>query len=264
MGEGKDRYWLLAPTPDPMLREMTTDRPDLTETPFTVDAGHVQIESNILGYARSRPDADGAITDAFDLATTNVRIGLTNDSELSLVWQPYGWTRAHAPGMDTHRSDGVGGFDVRAKVNLSGNDDFAATGWALALLPYVTLPVDSDNGISPAFVAGGLVVPLAVVLPHDFGLGINAGMAWVKEESASDYREYSITASLAHAWSDRLGAYYELAATFPQGQPGDVVTAGAGITYALTDNLQLDAGMNVGLTRTADRINPFVGLSQRF
>jgi long-subunit fatty acid transport protein len=39
---------------------------------------------------------------------------------------------------------------------------------------------------------------------------------------------------------------------------------GVGITYAVTKNLQLDAGVNVGLTSAADQINPFVGFSARF
>ena len=56
---------------------MTTDRPDTTESPFTVDAGRVQVETNLLGFSRSRPDADGVVTDTYEFATTNIRIGLT-------------------------------------------------------------------------------------------------------------------------------------------------------------------------------------------
>jgi hypothetical protein len=32
----------------------------------------------------------------------------------------------------------------------------------------------------------------------------------------------------------------------------------------LDKNLQLDAGINVGITSAADRINPFIGISRRF
>ena len=53
VGADKSQYWLFNPTPDSLLREMTTDRPDLTESPFTVDAGHVQFETTIVGYSRS-------------------------------------------------------------------------------------------------------------------------------------------------------------------------------------------------------------------
>ncbi len=92
-GADKSQYSLFNPTPRRLMREMTTDRPDTTEVPFTVDAGHVQTESTLFGYTRTRPDIDGAVSDAFDFAYTNVRIGLTNDVELSLIWQPYGHVR---------------------------------------------------------------------------------------------------------------------------------------------------------------------------
>jgi len=39
---------------------------------------------------------------------------------------------------------------------------------------------------------------------------------------------------------------------------------GTGLTYAVSDNVQLDAGINFGVTSAADRFNPFVGISTRF
>jgi hypothetical protein len=37
-----------------------------------------------------------------------------------------------------------------------------------------------------------------------------------------------------------------------------------GLTYALTRDIQFDAGMNIGLTSAADDRNPFIGLSLRY
>src|SRR5262245_10368352 len=87
--QDKSRYTLFNPTPDHLLRDLATDRPDTTETPFTIDAGHVQIESTLFGFARSARDGAGAITDTTEIGTTNVRIGLTNTVEAGFVWQPY-------------------------------------------------------------------------------------------------------------------------------------------------------------------------------
>jgi len=42
---GKSRYTLFNPTPRELVREMNTDRPDKTESPYTPDAGHFQIEA---------------------------------------------------------------------------------------------------------------------------------------------------------------------------------------------------------------------------
>lgn len=266
MAGDKSSYSLFAPTPQSLLRDMTTDRPDATESPFTIDAGHLQVEANLFGYARSRPDTDGTFTDTDEIATTNVRIGLSNDIEIGFVWQPYGSVCIDSPDEGTLRDSGIGGLDIRGKVNLWGNDTFDKTGSALAVLPYITLPTDEANGISPEFVEGGVIVPLALALPHDFGLGINGGVVWLKDDEEAGYHsEYIATASLGYEWNSKLGTHYEIAATFNTGDPrGDIVVLGTGVTYAVTDNLQLDAGVNFGVTDAADRFNPFVGVSQRF
>jgi hypothetical protein len=267
MGQDKSRYALFDPTPDRQLRDLTTDRPDVTESPFTVDAGRIQVETNLFGYARSRPDPDGTVTDTYEFATTNIRIGLTHNTEIDLVWQPYGLVRTRETNpVNVFRQSGIGGVDIRGKINLWGNDTFEKTGTALALLPYVTLPTDRHNGISPEFVEGGLIVPYAMKLPNKLGLGLNAGVAWIKSEAGAGYHpQYLASASLAYEWSERLGTYYEVAARFNTDDPrGDIVVLATGLTYKLDRNVQLDAGVNVGVTSAADRINPFVGLTRRF
>jgi len=263
----KSQYSLFRPTPDRLLRDMTTDRPDLTESPFTVDAGRIQIETNLFGYARSRPDEEGTVTDTYEYAITNIRIGLTRSAEINVVWQPHGEvrTRERDP-IGTLRDSGIGGVDLRAKLNLWGNDTFESAGTALALLPFVTLPTDRHNGVSPEFAEGGLIVPYALTLSEKLGLGLNAGVVYLKEDAASGYHaEYLASAALSYEWSDKLGTYYEVAARFNTDDTrGDVVILGTGLTYAVSQNLQLDAGVNVGVTSAADRINPFVGVSTRF
>jgi len=267
-GADRSQYTLFNPTPDSLLRDLTTDRPDLTESPFTVNAGRVQIETNVFGYSRSRPDATGAITDAFEFATTNVRIGIAHNAEVGFVWQPYGVVRtAQGDPVATFRQLGIGGLELRAKFNLWGNDAFDKVGaTAFALLPFVTLPTDDDNGISPAFVEGGLVVPFAIKLSEKFGLGLNGGVVYIRDEGASGYRaEYLTSASLSYEWNEKLGTYYEIAARFHTDDPrGDAVVLGTGFTYKLTPNVQFDAGVNFGITSAADRVNPFVGMSTRF
>jgi hypothetical protein len=133
-------------------------------------------------------------------------------------------------------------------------------------LPFVTLQTDEDNGISPEHAEGGVIVPLALALPNNFGIGINGAAVWIKDDDASGYHtEYTATAALAYEWNDNLGTYYEIVATFNTGDPrGDTVILATGVTYGLTDNLQLDAGVNFGVTEASNRFNPFVGVSQRF
>lgn len=50
LSQKKNQYHLFNPTPQELMREMSTDRPDKTESAYTVDAGHYQIEMSVLGY----------------------------------------------------------------------------------------------------------------------------------------------------------------------------------------------------------------------
>ena len=52
----KSQYHLFNPTPLNLMREMSTDRPDTTESAYTVDAGHYQIEMSFFDYGRDRSD----------------------------------------------------------------------------------------------------------------------------------------------------------------------------------------------------------------
>ncbi|HTH45986.1 MAG TPA: hypothetical protein VMB21_00610 [Candidatus Limnocylindria bacterium] len=52
--------------------------------------------------------------------------------------------------------------------------------------------------------------------------------------------------------------------TFSHDLLGRLGTVDLGLTYGLTDNLQPDAGVNIGVTDSADDLVPFVGLSCRF
>ena len=263
----KSRYTLFAPTPDRLLRDMSTDRPDATESPFTVDAGRVQVETTLFGYARSHTDSAGVRTDSYEFGTTNIRLGVTHNTEVNVVWQPYGIVRTHDPAGPVPRQSGIGGVDLRAKINFWGNDAFEKPGaTALGLLPYVSLPTDRDNGVSPGHTEFGLLVPFAVVLTDRFGLGLNGGVAAVHDATGSGYHaEWIASASLAYSWTDALGTYYEIGGRFGLDDPaGDIVFVATGVTYKLNGNLQLDAGINIGLTDAADRVNPFVGISARF
>jgi len=263
----KSQYGLANPTPDGLLRDLTTDRPDLTESPITVDAGRLQTEVNAFGFSRQRADGDGIETDTYDYAVTNLRIGVTHNSEINVVWQPYGIVRTRpGSGMGSSEEDGIGGLEIRGKLNLFGNDTFETPGdTALALLPFVSLPTDSSNGVSPEDVEGGIFVPFAAVLPLGFGLGINGGVTAAKDERGSGYHAEAVaSAALSYEWGDRLGTYYEIATVLGTDDPrGDVLLVGTGFTYAVTSNFQLDGGVNFGVTSASDRVNPFVGLTWR-
>lgn len=236
-------------------RDFTTDRPDTTESPFTVEPGHFQIETTLFGYALGKRE-DGVRPKSFEFATTSLRIGVTSALEVDVGIAPHGIVdRGAEP-----RPHGVGALDLRAKLNLFGND---GGGTALALLPFVSFPLDRGSGVGPDDVEYGVLVPLAFDLGSGLGLGLNGGVVARRPEADRDYRGFGIaTASLAVEWSDKLGSYFEVAAEIGDGQAS--TSLNTGITWQAHDDLQFDTGVQVGVSGDADRFAPFVGVSLRF
>lgn len=268
MGYRIDRATLLAASilygtvalaqPQPR-REMSTDRPDKTESPYTVDRGLFQIEADL--FARTRDRSPFSTVRTTNIGTFNLKRGLSDRSDIQLILAAYVRERTIDPatGLVSMRS-GVGDMTTRFKRNLGGND---GNGPALAIMPFVTLPTAS-NGLGADGVEGGVIVPLALPLSDRAGLGLMTQVDVRRDEDGSGYRAAFInSATVSVDLTSRLGAYGELFAEKP-GRGGWLVTADAGLTYAVTGDLQLDAGANIGLTDPADDLVIFVGISHRF
>src|ERR1041385_6021545 len=86
-GRDNSKYTLFKPTPREGMREMSTDRPDKTESPFTVDAGHFQVEADIVNYAYDRYNSARTDTrvETVRIAPVNFKVGIGNDIDVQLV-----------------------------------------------------------------------------------------------------------------------------------------------------------------------------------
>jgi hypothetical protein len=266
-GSGGGEYNLFNPTPAKLLRDFNTDRPSITEGPFTVDPGHIQTESDIVNFTQSKPDPDGTVTKTTQYGATNVRLGVTSDLELNFILQPYTTirTRMVDPTSKTWMA-GIDTFQLRAKYNFYGNDTYKNPGaTAFGIIPFVNIPT-AHNGISQDHVDGGLIFPFALKVTDKIDLSLMTEFDYVKNEMTSGYHfEYVNTGGVSYQLTEKLGTYVEIATRFGNESPfGGIVLAGGGFTYKLADNLQADIAMNVGLTRASDRINVLAGISKRY
>ena len=125
-----------------------------------------------------------------------------------------------------------------------------------ALLPFVSLPTDRTNGVSPIHVEGGLMGFFEVALSHMFALELNDGVLYLRDDLASTHHtEFLTTANLEAEWTENVVTYYEVVAQLGRTDPlGDIVFFGTGVQYLLNKNLQLDGGVNLGITPAAARI----------
>lgn len=261
----KNQYHLFKPTPRELMREMSTDRPDKTESAYTVDAGHFQFEMDVLNYAYDRNNGlpDDATIESVSIAPINLKLGLCNRADVQLVLEPYTSVRTHmrATGQ-VEKQRGFGDVTVRLKGNMWGNDGGPT---ALALMPYVKLPTNQDD-LGNNSVEGGLIVPLAVELPRGWGMGLMTQFDFIRDESGSGHHpEFVNTVTFAHDIAGNLGGYIEFFSAVSTERGSEWIgTVDAGLTYGLTEDIQLDAGINIGVTRSADDWNPFLGISWRF
>src|SRR5438132_1967287 len=141
----KRGYTLFNPTPPPLMRELAADRPDKTDCPFTVDAGHFQVEMDFANLTYNRPNSTRGNTrfTSYDVAPMNLKVGLLNSLDFQLVLVPYHWERTEErTARITERKSGFDGITPRFKMNLIGNDRGS---FALALLPYVKVPLSQHR-----------------------------------------------------------------------------------------------------------------------
>jgi hypothetical protein len=258
----KSAYSLFNRTPEAQLRELTTDRPDLTESPYTVDAGWWQLEADIVAYTSDHDKSGGADVkaSALSFANINLKVGLTNRIDLQTVLEPYTRVKAHDRITNIRESrSGFGDITSRLKINFWGNDGGKT---AFALMPFVKWPTN-QHGLGNKSIEGGLIAPLALELPGGWDCGLMTEVDFVRNDADTGYAaDWVNTITFGHDLTEKVGCYVELATTLTRG--ADLASFDCGLTYGATKHLQFDLGANVGLTRAAEDLTVFAGVSIRF
>jgi len=261
----KSIYTLFNPTPDNLLRDFAPDRPGFTNGPRTVDAGHFQVETGLFEYGRDHHHTDFSRvrTETFTWGDTELRIGLANWIELDIAIPFYTEQRDKDPSLrHTERTSGIGDLVVGAKINFWGNDGKGtAGGFNLGL----KLPTASHN------LGNGKVEPAGLFLfdfplPAGFDLEMNNGVAVRLNDSGHGYHADLINSvAISHPIIGPVSAFVEFYTSFDPKHSGTWVgTTDFGFIWQVTNSLQLDAGMNIGVSRAADDLETFLGVSYRF
>lgn len=241
-------YNLFDPVPTDAMRELSADRPDVTESPITVDAGHLQVEASLFDWRRDGRD------DTYTLMSTNLKLGISDDIDLQFVFDSYAWENHAGPAPD---AEGFGDVTLRMKWNLWGND---GGGTAFALFPFLTIPTGA--GLSGDTWEGGLILPFSMTLDHGASLGLMAEFDIVDDGSGGHDFEFLHSAALGWDLTQNLGCYVEYV-----GILGDHFYAPAvsgGLTFSVKDSLVLDLGSQLGLNSHAEDVALFTGFTARY
>ena len=131
--------------------------------------------------------------------------------------------------------------------------------------PFVKFPTNGANLGNNAH-EGGVILPLSVSLPHDWNMGCMAEFDFNQNSEDKDYHtEYIQSITFGHQIVGDLNGYVEFfSQTIDDVDMPWIATFDTGVTYQLTQDIQFDGGVNLGLTKNADDFNPFVGLTLRY
>lgn len=238
----------LAQTEGPLI----SDRPDFTESTGTIAPGHVQIEGGITRQEIGDEDALSA-------GEILVRLGVGERLEARLGVGS--WTRIEVPGDEI---DGYEDPTVGLKVRLTPTADDRPPGFpAASLLLSTSVPVGSEELTTDEWEPEARLA-LDWILTDLLSLGANLGIAF-PSDGGDRFDQLLASVTLGIAATDRLGVFIETYG-FSEEEPDGEATqyADTGVTFALTDDLQLDARIGFGLNDPSPERFIGVGVAARW
>lgn len=241
------------------VRPLSTDRPDQTEGAYTVPEGWFQIESGLFSHS-SRLNTEER-TEITNYSEMNFKYGLTADLDLQFIWVPHVRHRhKDAAGEVINEAWGHGDLFFRTKWNVIGNDEGA---YALSLMPWVKAPVATFT-LGNGKWEGGLGINQALDLGDGFSIGSSVFLNQAVDINNNAYFETTASAVLACSVTQRLSLYVEVFGAWRMDEERYWQTScDGGVTFMLTEDIQLDAGVN-WFFRGEQSVNPFTGISWRF
>jgi len=253
----QEHFSIFKPVPRELLREMETDRPDVTESPITLDAGHFQLETDLIQWEREQSET----TQTHTLLSNqmNLKMGITGNTAIQINYQTYVIKNEKEIESGTEEiNQGHGDLTLRIKHNLIGNSkgDFA-----LAILPYLRLPISTFEDDSR--LEAGLIVPMSYKLPGEWKLGFQVELDRLKDQDQlAMHTEFLQTLTISHSLVKRMDGIAETYYTydFKAHQFSNFINAA--IQIEIIKDFKLDAGLNYGLQHTADK-HYFLGASYR-
>ncbi len=231
---------------------LVTDRPDFTESAFTVDPGRFQVE---LGYTYL--DQGEVTTHAFGELLARVGILRRLEARVGL--------NSFAVSNSPDRSvQGLEDVSIGVKAGLyeppAGESGLLPV---TALIIGVTVPTGSDAIDAADGVQPGAILALAWTLTSRLSLGGNLG--WRYGSVPGDrYHELRSSASLGLGIADRLGGFVEWYGIYPESPGGPVRhVIDSGLAYLISSDVQIDARIGVDLASSSDT-DWFTGIGLAF
>ncbi|GAA4037495.1 hypothetical protein GCM10022409_23200 [Hymenobacter glaciei] len=248
------------PVPRTRLRELQPDRPGITESPFTVDAGHFQLEMDALRLINSGSGSNGQRRE-WHAGYSTLKLGLSRRTDVQLELPLYSVNKQQPsdPTQDRERHAGFGDVTVRLKHNFVGDDQQGK--FAMAVIGFARLPTGGQVG--DGAVEYGVVLPIDVELSDDlnFEAQVEAEVDYDRE-SAQHYLNAVPSIALEYDFAKHFGLLAEGVAQWNTEQRRWQSSVNLAPIIKVSSNVQLDLGTHLALNRISDH-EYFVGITLR-
>lgn len=239
---------------------LITDRPDQTESPNSVGVGVIQIESGLL-FERVRENRNVSIHRTV-YPTNLFRIGLLDNLELRVVNEVVQYkTIVNGVGAESSKIKGTENLQVGLKYQISESESTTQVG----VMAHAVLPTGSE-GISNKLYG----VLSRVNISHDISdnKNISANFGYnnldldFTDEGLVKYQDGDFTYTLVYGvgLGDKVGLYVEAFGDYVNFENWEN-NMDAGMTYLLSNSVQLDYSYGWGLNRVMNYHS--IGISVR-
>ena len=250
-----------ANAPGPGLRDLCPDRPTKGTGACTVDRGRWQVEADLFNTTLQRESGVAVRTTL--LANPTLKFGLTDVSDIEVAIAADEIVRTVDTVSGAHRSlAGPGDLFLKYKHMLTAQGG----AFQAVLLPWIKAPT-ARRGIGNGAWEAGVVTPLQWTLPGGWQLGASPEVDAIRNGDRRGYHAAaSIPVSLTHTIVPGLSASVELwaAEDFDPGGDSRQSSFDLALAQLVGHDIQLDAGINVGLNRATARSQSYVGVTRRF
>ncbi len=238
---------------------LISDRPDFTEASTTVGRGVAQVE---MGYTYYSNSDNGVRTRSHSYPEMLWRIGFLADwLEFRIAYNAAG-SEALSPLGGRITASGSEDLYLGFKLGLTLQQGILPE---MALIPQMTVPTGS-NAFTTGLVMPGLNWLYGWDITDEFSFAGSTQVNQSLDDSGDVYLEVAQSYTIGISLTERLGMYTEWFAFFPS---GSVVARtqhylDGGLTYSVTNDLQLDVRAGVGLSHASDDYFVGTGFVRRF
>jgi len=226
------------------------DRPGIGLGTGIVRRGALAVELGVPSYTRDR-DRDAVQQEQAEGEIT-LRTGLFEGLELQVSSTPWQRQRTRSPGEPSQRLQG-------------GGDTLVAVKWAPSTGSHadrIALLASSTLARGDAEFTDGRQYALAGTYEHDFD-DRWSGALYASHAQGSGERSTIWSPSLTLALTPRVSAFVEAGFTRQRGEPRESV-AGTGVTFMVSDSVQVDSYVDVGLDADSPDLEVGLGISAYF